>query len=99
MFRVGQKVVCVRPDALGILVARRVYTISHFSYGYDNGPLALHLCEVSTGHYRPRGLGERGFAPDRFRPVVEKKTDTGFAILEEIRRRETIDERQKIPAR
>lgn len=75
MFRVGQKVVCV--DAVGApLTEGDVYTVAHM------GPLVLghwrgryykarpvYLCEVEPNP------GCDGFAPERFRPAVDRPTD------------------------
>lgn len=66
----GQKVVCV--DATGFeenLVQNEIYTVH--SIACYLGDVWIRLCEV-----RPE-LG--GYSKRRFRPVVERKTDIGFA--------------------
>lgn len=86
MFHVGQKVVCVnnqnklRPELSKILSLNAVYTVeSIINYGEELGERLL-LCEVSDA----RDFDVRGYRSWRFRPVVEQKTDTGFAILQDI---------------
>jgi hypothetical protein len=70
-FRVGQTVVCVdaepRDGAVLGLTKGLVYTISDFG-GCKNGSWGVFLAECDH---------DRGWAfyPDRFRPVVERKTD------------------------
>lgn len=79
-FWVGQKVVCVddcpnSSDGSPCPVkAGTVYIISGFSHGYRDGDGALHLVGV-RGEMRPGNMGERGFHPGRFRPIVKRKTD------------------------
>ena len=110
MFHIGQKVVCVndhytpgswdrgRPNLARAGVVYTVRTVCMWPYA--NAPmLAITLHEVinpvllwDTGHTL-----EYAFAAHRFRPVVEKKTDAGMAILKEILERETINDRA--PAR
>jgi hypothetical protein len=80
MFRIGQKVVCV--DAKGVplaLVEGRVYVILRITPPY------LYLAGV---------CGERptaGMYADRFRPIVEKKTD--ISVFEEILKRAPVGSR------
>jgi hypothetical protein len=93
-FRVGQKVVCVNaePDTpagyewlyngdMDGLTKGDVYTIRRITktrrpgYGAFDG---IRLCEIVR-----KGNDPAYFAA-RFRPAVERKTDTGFAILTEI---------------
>lgn len=95
-FRVGQKVVCVddrRVDHNVIsapLVSGTIYRVRKVS---GNG-----LCvEEILGAPYPNEFSEWAFFIYRFRPVVEKSTDTGMAILHEILDRETINDR--VPAR
>lgn len=76
-FRVGQKVVCVddRPpdfDSRRLIELGEVYEISEV---FETG---LSLIEVSP---HPAALW---FRKTRFRPIVS--TDTGMAVLEQIRR-------------
>jgi hypothetical protein len=61
------KVVCVKSCAGWDLVAGRVYTIS--GIGTWNGRLHVDVAEVERVD---PGLGWRA---DRFRPIVERKTD------------------------
>ena len=75
MFRVGQKVVCVDAEGSPSLVKNKIYTISHIrskAHSHWRGQfgfwIGLFLHETN-----PRFSG--GFAPQRFRPVVERKTD------------------------
>ena len=84
-FYVGQKVVCVddaaRPTAgLGWSFKKpnvhigEVYTIGGFENG--GGELGVYLLEVVSNYPPfPRSGLSRSFYPDRFRPVVERKTD------------------------
>lgn len=90
-FRIGQKVVCVdaRPcPSWGNLPLRggEIYTVvraCQYDDPFDGSIATLELAEVLSPH--PSNL----YRASRFRPVVERKTDTGFAVLEEIRKRET----------
>lgn len=82
MFRVGQKVVCVDADGSLELKEKAVYTIKKvFAYGPSlwRGKIrmnnAILLWEVAPSH------SYDSFAPERFRPVQEKGTETGMAIL------------------
>ena len=75
IFRVGQKVVCV--DAaetnnwnIPELMEGGIYTIS-----WTDGPDVL-LVEPT---FRSRFGLNTPFRADRFRPIVERKTDIGFA--------------------
>jgi hypothetical protein len=81
MFRVGQKVVCV-DDRSNLWTAPwikrgRIYEIAGFTAGTGD-PLGLFPDSGSdvllVGIHKPGG-----FAAARFRPVVERKTDIGFA--------------------
>lgn len=87
-FRVGQKVVCIndtpRPKGvvfvcavgllavptgnMGGLTKGRVYTVK--SIHHHPVTTCLFLCEIP-----PRSANDFGFRPDRFRPIVERKTD------------------------
>lgn len=91
-FHIGQKVVCVDDSPNPTLGASRltkgqIYVIRALSYGYDDTHFCVHVHGVHGG-LRPRGRGERGFYPRRFRPVVERKTD--ISIFIEILDRETV---------
>lgn len=97
MFRIGQKVVCVddRPREFyqqpTLLVKGQIYTIRGFTESPIDG--AGLLLEEIIINAKPFTNGqERGYLPRRFRPAVERKTDTGFSILEEIRKRESVEE-------
>lgn len=87
MLRIGQRVVLVRDfdpgvraqapiDGINLPIKGEVYTVRalHSDYGY---PIVL-LVEV-VNPLRFYGdifdFTEQGFDPDRFRPVVERKTD------------------------
>lgn len=81
-FHVGQKVVCVhafvdevRFPTLCIPVRGGIYTIRAIIQGHDGIRLrdGLLLEEITNG-LGPRGI-EYNFNPERFRPVVERKTD------------------------
>lgn len=96
-FRVGQKVVCVgalSPTFYGEKVPEvgKVYTIRNVRK-FENG-IGLHLREIANSVHRYQdGTYEAFFHKEFFRPVVEKSTDTGMAILREILDRESHDER------
>lgn len=89
-FRVGQKVVCMddaprSPRRYKENFPKKgvVYTVR----GFD--PLAagvsIFLEEVCNEPKQyNNGYGECSFRADRFRPAVERKTDTGMAILKSI---------------
>ncbi len=78
MFRIGQKIVCV--DAAnrkfgGIpLVEGKIYTIRGFCENI-HGEIGLLLEEVKASYPPLENGQERGFYQNRFRPVVERKTD------------------------
>ncbi len=78
-FRVGQKVVCV-DDRPGLLTGKRelrrgeIYTIT----GFDTEDKrlehpGLYLAETPE-KFHPNWRFPVGWAPERFRPVVERKT-------------------------
>jgi hypothetical protein len=76
VFRVGQKVVCIDADGAPRLSLGAIYTIKDidgprlFSWRgriYENVGIYLEEAICEDGH--------KGFAPFRFRPVVETKTD------------------------
>ena len=107
-FHIGQKVVCVDARETGIdrnvLTKGAVYTVrwigprasTHPTLPEMNTPLAIRLIEVPR-----RTHSDNPFSIARFRPVVEKSTESGMAILREILDRETIkdDKPVKIPVR
>jgi hypothetical protein len=87
MFRVGQKVICV--DASGwIRGLRWIYPVQGEAYTVRNiepnahGKICIRLEEIIN----PVGMARDGsmfcealFFASRFRPLVERKTDIGFA--------------------
>lgn len=89
-FRVGQKVVCVDancdPNRMFLysaaLVEGEVYTIREI-LNDDFGVPGVFLEEV-IGAARLSDGKEFGFYARRFRPLVERKTDTGMAILKSV---------------
>lgn len=98
MFRVGQKVVCVDAgpstvDGVVMLSKGAVYTITGFD---TSGKGGLLLSEVPHHRFYCNGT-PAGWWHWRFRPVTERKTDTGMAILREILERESHQDRA--PAR
>jgi hypothetical protein len=72
-FRVGQKVVCVDsatrfiPGSTG-LVEGAIYTVIETGVGLFCGELWITVAEVAA-------RSDEGFFANRFRPVVERKTD------------------------
>lgn len=100
-FRVGQKVMCVddksrlgRPhleaDGITRIIFGNVYKVSGSTT--RDGFAAVHL----VGIKRPYG---QAYYADRFRPVAEKSTDTGMAVLREILDRETVKDREPVRQR
>lgn len=93
-FRVGQKVVCVdaSPGKHGYapryVNKGEIYTVSRLTVSND-GP-ALRLIEVN---FDPQDW----LLCKRFRPLIEKSTDTGMAVLREILDRETV--KDTVPVR
>lgn len=80
-FRIGQKVVCINnsngfceKSVVCPLIVGGVYSV----------------VEINSESLWCDGDKNHAWHHTRFRPLIEKSTDTGFAILEEIRRRETI---------
>lgn len=95
MFRVGQKVVCVdaspgRHTFIRYLKRGAIYTIRGIDT--ESGQYGVWLQEVILPVIAPWKL-EMSFMPTRFRPIVEKSTDTGMAVLREILDRESFDEK------
>lgn len=94
MFHVGQKVVCINdgpssftPNAVWRdgekIVKGIIYTVrrSHFFEGIP----CLWLNEVTRSNAaRTRWGDDVGYGQWRFRPLIERKTDIGFAILKKI---------------
>lgn len=91
-FRVGQKVVCVDAKArygtklfATPILEGEIYTIAGFQESvWVHGTICVLLVEAKNS--RPHSFGGRdiGYQADRFRPLVEKKTDAGMAILKTI---------------
>jgi hypothetical protein len=90
-FHVGQKVVCIKRDAwegdrLGgesFPVFNRIYTVRSIDAWNDDRYLTFDEIVNPRHDYRGAGtLAEATFRSDRFRPVVERKTD--ISILEAI---------------
>lgn len=96
-FNIGQKVVCVddklrypagmqfaRSDGsvgisdgdMGGLRRNAIYTVARIHAGKVG--VDIELDEIS------RGPTDRGFCATRFRPLIERSTDTGMAILRKI---------------
>ena len=100
-FRIGQKVVCVddsgHPSFAPVEVKKGcIYTISWV--GMHTHPAAgkiecLRLVEVARRACAIDPDGNMPFRATRFRPVVERKTETGMAILREILDRESHQDR------
>lgn len=95
MFQIGQKVECIADKSwkapYGETVPRKgsIYTVREIRE-FPNG-LGIRLREIVNDVRRYReGTFEPYFVARLFRPVTERKTDTGFAILEEIRKRESV---------
>lgn len=93
MFRVGQKVVCVddsptqthfiKPTGPNV-VAGRIYTIRGSELQGRRRCVFLYEIKLRN-RIRVDGQGtEIGFRTSRFRPLVERKTDTGMAILKSL---------------
>jgi hypothetical protein len=80
-FRVGQKVVCIKgPRRHRDLTQPKigeVYTIRLIYPSSFTGEPGFLLEEIVNGLH-PNGR-EYGFYADRFRPVIERKTDISFA--------------------
>ena len=111
MFRIGQKVVCVNDEIISELDKARgfnwlpgckpvrgaVYTVRATKACCDGAPGVL-LDEIQNRYLR-KGITYKDapYASIRFRPVIERKTETGMAILREILERESFEDRK--PAR
>jgi hypothetical protein len=104
-FRVGQKVVCVNagdidgvPQANGFwdegeeIVEGQVYTI-HSTFLHACGERLVRLVEVRRTPFSISCHGHDGYAAERFRPVVDRKTDISFAheILRKASRKQEAD--------
>lgn len=106
MFRVGQKVICVNDEFLHRswdyvdIKPRRgeVYTIHSIVKGWFlNHPnvLAFYLEEIINKpvKWAIKDISEAPFWSERFRPVIERETDIGFAheILRKVTKRKPAD--------
>jgi len=96
MYRSGQKIVCVYDglypgyirgfSASEQIVKGEIYTVLR-SIVDDDGDEILHLHEVCRDEESRTIWGDSaGYVATRFRPLIERKTDTGMAVLEQIRR-------------
>jgi hypothetical protein len=93
-FRIGQKVVCIKSltpslDCRNVPHKGAVYTVRGFSDDctYRPDETAIYLEEIVNQpfYYERYGwYGEPSFMAFRFRPVVERKTDAGMAILRKL---------------
>lgn len=90
-FRIGQKVVCVNDTPARIsgipngLVKGTVYTVVATGLTNPIDPQKLpciQVLELPSPH--PLDRGYQILWAHRFRPVVERKTDTGMAILRKL---------------
>jgi hypothetical protein len=90
MFQIGQKVECIDDEGgMGIIHNGMVCTVSAiFQPEADGYGFGLLLVEIKPP------LGARAFTADRWRPIVEKKTD--ISTFEEILRRETFDDLERV---
>jgi hypothetical protein len=105
-FRVGMKVVCINAGVIGDPIADkaeweaserifegRIYTIARVLIDYK-GVCILHLFEVRRSlNSRLDHGSDVGYYAGRFRPIVEPKTDIGFAheILRKVTKRRKVD--------
>lgn len=86
-FYVGMKVVCVDagPNFWGEpvpLVENQIYVIRGIVSKPDcDGDTGLHLVGVE---HRPNRTGCSSFKASRFRPLIERSTETGMAILRKV---------------
>lgn len=88
--RYDGRVVKIGSDLSG-LHKGTIYTIDAIDLPYYpsvSAAACLVLKEINRGH-----PVVRGFCSTRFRPIVEKSTDTGMAVLREILDRESFDEK------
>lgn len=104
MFHVGQKIECIQPDAgrgtawladADRLVLGGVYTVIglvSINKGGEDVP-CVQLAEAKNSW-----LFDGAYAADRFRPLVERKTEAGMSILREIADKATVKTRKKVSA-
>lgn len=90
MFRTGQKVVCVddkpRDNGPSGLTEGYIYTIRGTYLDKRHTVPAVMLEEM-----KPPASNSRGWFADRFRPLVEKKTD--ISVFTKLLKTEKVDER------
>jgi hypothetical protein len=103
MFHVGQKVVCVDDSGnwtngfyYEIPVKGRIYTIRDIDTRcvVFFGKAAIRVEEIILPIENTLvGEWEPGYSPDRFRPVIERKTDISVftRILDKVNKRETVN--------
>lgn len=96
MFRVGQKVVCIKQDAWvssvsgkpaareGHPLTNAIYTVVGLLPGDSYAPNGFVILAEAPPHC--------GYSAIHFRPVAEKKTD--ISVFEEILKRETVSDHQ-----
>lgn len=79
---------------LGIHPLRKgeIYTVSGRDVRPDGDALVV-LVECPGFTTSGESRADYGYMPKRFRPIVEKSTDTGMAVLREILDRESFDEK------
>lgn len=96
-FRIGQRVVCIRGTGARVPYGDKVvicpekgttYTVRGIQPNPFTGGLQCLLLEEIHNPLHSSGL-EFDFTADRFRPIVERKTDIGFAheILRKVSRK------------
>ena len=97
-FHVGQKVVCV--DVTGLAPGPWKYPKKGGIYTVDGyGPHWSGRCGVILREIQNNFDGVmQPFKPHRFRPLINKSTETGMAILREILDRESIEDRKPVRA-
>ena len=107
-FHVGQKVVCINgdftdfPHFVGVVEfpkEKRIYVIRDIVLGFDGKIYrpGLLLVEIQN-RLGPKGV-EYNFDPCRFRPLVERKSETDISFALDILGRANRDARQKEPER
>lgn len=108
MFKVGQKVVCVDTDIhqelekpglvynreLDGLVKNKIYTIRDIGFSHFENYPVVWLEEIRRPRpHRHAGFPEAPYWAGRFRPLQERSTETGIAILRSILKGAKVDER------
>lgn len=112
-FRVGQKVVCINDQGTtclnqkelcsgAIYTVRWIGSMSSVKWSANalrTDGLGIRLNEFVRGPCPTAGEADQPFSIRRFRPVVEKSTDIGMAILQEILDRETVKDDKPVKVR